>query len=125
MVAYRKREVDLGEGTETLYVFAPPWQMLSDVFAVDVRRHGQELRSSIQEVLDYEYDSAFFNGSVYGFSVYRDVTVIDRVDDETATVLAEVDTQRLQSLVGAYLTDTGADIERAEWEEDWNAERVK
>ncbi len=125
MVAYRKREVDLGEGTETLYVFAPPWQMLSDVFAVDVRRHGQELRSSIQEVLDYEYDSAFFNGSVYGFSVYRDVTVIDRVDDETATVLAEVDTQRLQSLVGAYLTDNGADIERAEWEEDWNAERVK
>ena len=125
MVAYRKREVDLGEGTETLYVFAPPWQMLSDVFAVDVRRHGQELRSSIQEVLDYEYDSVFFNGSVYGFSVYRDVTVIDRVDDETATVLAEVDTQRLQSLVGAYLTDNGADIERAEWEEDWNAERVK
>lgn len=125
MVAYRKREVDLGEGTETMYVFAPPWQMLSDVFAVDVRRHGQELRSSIQEVLDYEYDSAFFNGSVYGFSVYRDVTVIDRVDDETATVLAEVDTQRLQSLVGAYLTDNGADIERAEWEEDWNAERVK
>ena len=62
---------------------------------------------------------------MYGFSVYRDVTVIDRVDDETATVLAEVDTQRLQSLVGAYLTDNGADIERAEWEEDWNAERVK
>ncbi len=118
MLAYRKREVDLGAGTETLYVFAAPWQMLSDVFAVDVRQYGKELRASIQEVLDYEYDSAFFNGSVYGFSVYRDVTVIDRVGDESAAVLAEVDTRRLQSLVGAYLTDNGAQVERSEWEEE-------
>lgn len=124
MVVYRKRKVDLGTGDETLYIFAAPWQVLSDVFAVDVRQYGRELRSSIQEVLDYEYDSAFFNGSVYGFSVYRDVTVIDRVGDDTATVLAEVDTQRLQSLVGAYLADNGADIERAEWETDWATDAV-
>lgn len=51
MVVYRKRKVDLGTGDETLYIFAAPWQVLSDVFAVDVRQYGRELRSSIQEVL--------------------------------------------------------------------------
>ncbi len=117
---YVKREVDLGEGPEVLYLFSPPLEVLNDVFAVDVRQNGKEIRESINEVLDYEFDSAFFNGSVYEFSVYRDVTIIDRIYGEGEDFLAEVDTRRLYRLIGKFLLDNGVDTTIADWEnEDW------
>lgn len=117
---YVKRQVDLGDGPEVVYVFAPPLEALSDVFAVDVRRSGEEIRESMNEVLDYEYDSAFFNGSVYEFAVYRDVTFIDRVYAEGGGTLAEVDTQHLYRLIGSYLRDNGIDTPIADWEKEEN-----
>lgn len=117
MVAYAKHTVDLGKGDEIIYVFAPPLESLSDVFAVDVRAYGELLRTSMSEVLDYECDSAYFSGTGYEFSIYRDTTCIDRLSrDEDA--LLEMDTSRLYRLIGNYLEDNQRPIEIAEWERD-------
>lgn len=117
---YVKRRIDLGEGEEVVYLFASPWESLNDVFAVEVKENGSAIRESMTEVLDYECDTAFFNGNIYEFTVYRDVTIIDRVAQAEVGALAEVDTQRLYRLIGQFLDDNGMAWERSDWDnEDW------
>ena len=117
MVAYAKHRMDIGQGEEIIYVFAPPLESLSDIFAVDVRTYGELLRTSISEVLDYECDSAYFSGVSYEFSIYRDTTRIDRITRDEDAIL-EIDTSRLYRLIGNYLEDNHRPIEIAEWERD-------
>ncbi|MCI5837023.1 MAG: hypothetical protein MR209_04250 [Veillonellaceae bacterium] len=115
---YSKREVELDGLRETFYIFEPPWETLSDVFAVEVLAHGAAIRKSLEEVLDYEYDSAYFQGDVYSFSMYRDVTLVDRGYEEYADSPVEVDTRRLYRVIGTFLQDNHIAVDGAEWEED-------
>lgn len=42
---YKKRRVTLDGRRETMYIFAAPLGLLSDVFAVDVRTQGDAIRT--------------------------------------------------------------------------------
>ena len=113
---YKKRRVMLDGRRETMYIFAAPLGLLSDVFAVDVRTQGNAIRAAISEVLDYEYDSSFYSGEAYLFSVYRDVTLIQPLGADDLAKPLEMDTQRLYIMIGDFLSDNGEHVVRSDWE---------
>lgn len=113
---YKKRQVTLDGRRETMYIFAAPLGLLSDVFAVDVRTQGSAIRTAISEVLDYEYDSSFYSGQAYLFSVYRDITLIQPLGADDLAKPLEIDTQRLYIMIGDFLSDNGEHVVRSDWE---------
>ncbi len=113
---YKKRRGMLDGRREMMYIFAAPLGLLSDVFAVDVRTQGNAIRTAISEVLDYEYDSSFYSGEAYLFSVYRDITLIQPLGADDLTQPLEIDTQRLYIMIGDFLSDNGEHVVRSDWE---------